>query len=264
MDGRASTRPQAPPGWRAARDPAEPLRPRMGRVERRLLIKQGRKSGDPATALRLRAVARLALGKAYEAVADELDVGRSTVIRAASRFVQGGVAALYDQRRFNGAAKVDQRFLRGLGRVLRQTPEDFGGCRPTWTRELLCAELQAQGFPRVAVCTMGRALARIGARLGSPKPIVLCPWRRDARLLRLAQIRALEARASAAEPVLYSDEVDIHLNPKIGRDWMLPAAPTPHRHARQEREVLHCGCARRSHRPTPHDGRTSQDGGAVL
>src|SRR6185312_7567813 len=23
------------------------------------------------------------------------------------------------------------------------------------------------------------------------------------------------------EPVLYSDEVDIHLNPKIGRDWML-------------------------------------------
>jgi hypothetical protein len=29
------------------------------------------------------------------------------------------------------------------------------------------------------------------------------------------------ARASAEEPVLYSDEVDIHLNPKIGRDWML-------------------------------------------
>jgi hypothetical protein len=37
----------------------------------------------------------------------------------------------------------------------------------------------------------------------------------------LAAIRRLEARASADEPVLYSDEVDIHLNPKIGRDWML-------------------------------------------
>jgi transposase len=193
----------------------------MGRVERRLLIKQGRKSGDPATALRFQAVARLALGKGYEAVADELDIGRSTVIRAAGRFLQGGGGALYDQRRFNGEAKVDERFLKGLARVLRQTPEDFGWCRPTWTRELLCAVLQAQGFPRVAVCTMGRALARIGARLGSPKPIVLCPWPRDARKLRLAEIRALEARASAAEPVLYSDEVDIHLNPKIGRDWML-------------------------------------------
>jgi transposase len=69
---------------------------------------------------------------------------------------------------------------------------------------------------------MGRVLARIGARLGLPKPVVLCPWPSDDRKRRLAEIRRLEARASAAEPVLYSDEVDIHLNPKIGRDWMLP------------------------------------------
>jgi hypothetical protein len=74
---------------------------------------------------------------------------------------------------------------------------------------------------RPAVCTMGRALARLGARLGSPKPIVLCPWPRDQRLARLAELRRLEDRATAAEPVLFEDEVDIHLNPKIGRDWML-------------------------------------------
>ena len=55
-----------------------------------------------------------------------------------------------------------------------------------------------------------------------PKPVVLCPWKRDARERRLAELRALEARASAKEPVLYADEVDVHLNPKIGRDWMLP------------------------------------------
>ena len=54
-----------------------------------------------------------------------------------------------------------------------------------------------------------------------PKPVVLCPWPRDARQRVLAEIRRLEARASADEPVLYSDEVDIHLNPKLGRDWML-------------------------------------------
>jgi hypothetical protein len=55
-----------------------------------------------------------------------------------------------------------------------------------------------------------------------PKPVVLCPWPRDKRLERLAEIRALEARATASQPVLYVDEVDIHLNPRIGRDWMLP------------------------------------------
>lgn len=37
----------------------------------------------------------------------------------------------------------------------------------------------------------------------------------------LAAVRRLEKRASEDEPVLYSDEVDIHFNPKIGRDWML-------------------------------------------
>jgi transposase len=105
--------------------------------------------------------------------------------------------------------------------LLRGSPEDFGWMRPTWTRELLCLQMQREGWPKVAVCTMGRALARLGARLGTPKPIVLCPWPRDARLQRLAAIRALEEGASAAEPVLYEDEVDIHLNPKVGRDWML-------------------------------------------
>jgi transposase len=39
----------------------------------------------------------------------------------------------------------------------------------------------------------------------------------------LAEIRTLEQRASRSEPVLYVDEVDIHLNPKVGRDWMLPS-----------------------------------------
>ncbi len=105
--------------------------------------------------------------------------------------------------------------------MLARTPEDFGWERPTWTRELLCLQMKLEGFPAVAVCTMGRALARIGARLGTPKPVVFCPWPRDQRLRVLAAIRRLEARASAKEPVLYSDEVDIHLNPKIGRDWML-------------------------------------------
>ncbi len=82
--------------------------------------------------------------------------------------------------------------------------------------------MKREGWPEVAVCTMGRVLAHLGARLGLPKPVVLCPWKRDAREARLAEIRALEAIASPTEVVLYADEVDVHLNPKIGRDWMLP------------------------------------------
>jgi hypothetical protein len=193
----------------------------MSRVDRRLLIRLGRRSGDPYTALRFQAVARLGVGRTTPQVAAELDIVTSTVVRAADRFLAEGVAGLYDRRRDNGTRKADERFDRVVVHLLGRTPEDFGWQRPTWTRELLCKQMKLEGFPPVAVCTMGRALSRIGARLGSPKPIVLCPWPRERRLRVLAEIRRLEGRASAQEPVLYSDEVDIHLNPKIGRDWML-------------------------------------------
>lgn len=195
--------------------------PRMSRVERRRLIRLGRRSNDPYTALRFQAVARLGAGKSTTHVAAELDIVTSTVVRAADRFLAEGIEGLYDQRRSNGQRKTDERFDRVLVRLLGRSPQDFGWHRPTWTRELLCQQMKLEGFALVAVCTMGRALSRIGARLGSPKPIVLCPWPRERRQRVLAAIRRLEASASAEEPVLYGDEVDIHLNPKIGRDWML-------------------------------------------
>lgn len=195
--------------------------PRMSRTQRRHLIRLGRESGEPYTALRFQAVARLGAGRSSPQVAAELDIAPSTVIGAAHRFVAEGVDGLYDRRSANGARKADDKFDRALIKLLRRSPPDFGWQRPTWTRELLCWQMQSDGFPSIAVCTMGRALSRIGARLGNAKPIVLCPWPRERKQRVLAAIRRLEARASADEPVLYADEVDIDLNPRIGRDWML-------------------------------------------
>jgi transposase len=196
--------------------------PRMSRPERRELQLLGRKSGDFATGLRFYAVAQLGLGKTSPEVAEALEIARSTVVRAAHCFTAEGVAGLYDKRHGNGRPKADDGFRRRVAQLLLRTPEHFGWRRPTWTRELLCLQMKQEAWPAVAPCTMGRALAFLGARLGMPKPTVLCPWKRDAREARLAEIRALEATASPKEPFLYGDEVDVHLNPKIGRDWMLP------------------------------------------
>ena len=226
-----------------------PQIPRMPRVERRKLIRLGRKSADPDTAMRFLTVAQLASGRSGRHVARELDIARSTVIRTAKRFIFDGVEGLYDQRRSNGETKADVMFRRRVAVLLGRSPEHFGWMRPTWTRELLCRQMEREGWPLVAVCTMGRALARLGARLGTPKPIVLCPWPRDARLQRLAEIRALEERATASEPVLYSDEVDIHLNPKIGRDWMLRG---------QQRRILTPGKNRKFYLAGALDVRTGR------
>ena len=196
--------------------------PRINRAERRQLMQIGRKASDFATVLRFYAVALLGGGKSSPTVADILCIAVSTVVRAAHAYLAEGVEGLHDKRRGNGRRKADGTFRARVTDLLRRTPEDFGWSRPTWTRELLCRQVEREGRAAVSVSTMGRALAHIGARLGTPKPVVLCPWPRDAREARLAEIRALEERASAVEPVLYSDEVDVHLNPKIGRDWMLP------------------------------------------
>ena len=194
----------------------------LPRAERRLLMRIVRKADDFATAMRFYAVALLGRGMSSPKIADILAIAVSTVVRAGHAYAAEGVAGLYDKRRSNGRPKADGAFRARVAEFLRGTPEDFGWKRPTWTRELLCLQAQREGRAVVTVSTMGRVLARLGARLGMPKPVVLCPWKRDAREARLAEIRALEERASAAEPVLYSDEVDVHLNPKIGRDWMLP------------------------------------------
>ncbi len=37
----------------------------------------------------------------------------------------------------------------------------------------------------------------------------------------MAAIHEALAKCSAENPVFYEDEVDIHLNPKIGADWQL-------------------------------------------
>ncbi len=64
--------------------------PRMSRLTRRHLISLGRRSGEPQTAVRFHIVSRLGLGRSSPQVAEEVDVARSTVVRAAHHFIAEG------------------------------------------------------------------------------------------------------------------------------------------------------------------------------
>ena len=196
--------------------------PRWRPVQRKRFIRSGQKLGDPATAFRFRIIAKLSSGLSCQAVAGALSCAPSTVSRAQSRYLSLGVEGLLDRRSGNGKLKTGERFIEVLRNVLLKTPQDFGWARTTWSRELLCLEMQRRGQPLVAACTMGRALARLGARRGAPKPFVDCPWPSCRRERRIRELRWIAANATANEPVFFCDEVDIHLNPKVGRDWMLP------------------------------------------
>ncbi|WP_228565262.1 helix-turn-helix domain-containing protein [Myxococcus sp. AB036A] len=83
------------------------------------------------------AVVGVSRGHSCSEVARALACATSTVVSAVNRYRTGRRKALLDRRAANGEAKVDERFLAILSRVLAGTPEEVGWCRPTWTRELL-------------------------------------------------------------------------------------------------------------------------------
>lgn len=67
---------------------------------------------------------------------------------------------------------------------------------------------------------MSRALALIRARRARPRPTVGCPWSNPRKSRCLRAIRRLLGRLPRGHVAVYADEVDVHLNPKIGLDWM--------------------------------------------
>jgi transposase len=170
---------------------------------------------------RLSIILHLARGQPAAKVAEALHVARSTVYRVAERYRAAGLQGLADHREDNGPDGVDESFLLQLRYVVGGTPPDFGWARPSWTRELLCATLYQRTGRRVSVATMSRCLKKIGARLGRPRPVLLCPWEKGRQQRRLRRIRRLIRHLPAREVAVYADEVDIHLNPKVGFDWML-------------------------------------------
>jgi transposase len=67
---------------------------------------------------------------------------------------------------------------------------------------------------------MSRVLKRIGARRGKPKPIVARRLSERQQRRRLKKIREVIKGLQEGDVAFYEDEVDIHLNPRIGLDWM--------------------------------------------
>ena len=153
-------------------------------------------------------------------VAEMVGCSRAHVYRVVRRFGSSTRQELFDGRRDSGRRIADQRIDVVVREIVAQSPLDFGYPRPTWTRELLSLVTEEKTAIRLSLTTMTRVLQRIGARRGRPKPTVKCPLSKRQKRRRLARIRSLIAHLPLDEGAVYEDEADIHLNPKIGLDWM--------------------------------------------
>jgi len=185
------------------------------------LLRNLRRCRDAGLRLRYLIVLNLLSGRGAYPTAAALGVHNTTVYRVAGRFRDRGEWGLLDGREDNGCTKLEERYLDILYRVVRSRPHQHGWRRPTWTRELLVETLAGRTGVRVHVATLSRALALIHARRGRPRPTVRCPWAKAVKTRRLAEIQALLGSLPREQVAVYEDEVDIHLNPKIGLDWMV-------------------------------------------
>jgi transposase len=181
-----------------------------------------RKTRDVGLRTRALIILHAAAGKGTAQIADAVSYHPSAVLKVVHRFGAESEAGLRDHREDNGYPKVDDQLRGALVALVHGSPEDYGWARPTWTQELLARQLGHETRVRVSASTVARTLADLGVRWGMARPTVECPWAPAVKGRRVRAIERLVARLPAGEEAFYEDEVDIHLNPRIGRDWMLP------------------------------------------
>ena len=156
-----------------------------------------------------------------DAIAERVGRVPATVVRVANRFLKDGEDGLEDRRKDNGVPKVDPDLLEAIVELLGTSPQDYGYMRSTWSQELLALVLYEKTRVQVSRSTVGRMLTLLNARWGRPRAIVISPMPKAQKMRRIRRIEKLIGKLPKGEVAVYVDEVDIHLNPKIGPDWML-------------------------------------------
>lgn len=221
----------------------------LGKSRNRRFRRKAREAEDAKLATRYRILLNLDDGRTVADTARALTIAESTVRRVRKRFHELGEVGLVDRREDNGERKVTDDFLGELYEVVQGSPTDYGYPRPTWTRELLVKVMKKRTGIGIHVSTMSHALARIDARRGRPKPTVRCPWSKRKKNRRLRELRHLRDKLPPDEVLVYQDEVDIHLNPKIGDDWMVRG---------QQKEVLTPGQNQKRYLAGAQDASTGE------
>jgi transposase len=159
----------------------------------------------------------LAEGRSYREIAAAA-LASPTMIRAVKKDWEAGRTARVlgiEERAFVVAywLVVIVRWL------LTKTPQDFGFFRTRWSCALLALLLWERENIRVSPETVRRGLMRMEFVWRRPRPVVGPRDKRHAAKLR--RIQRLIAALPTDETVVFQDEVDVHLNPKIGSCWMV-------------------------------------------
>jgi len=140
-----------------------------------------------------------------------------TLVRAVKRdYAAGGLDRVLGRQ--PRPVLVAQWLLLAVRWLVQFTPRDFGFFRARWSCGLLALLLWEEHGLRKSPETIRRGLHRMAFVWRRPRPVVGPRDPEHDRKVR--RIHRLLARLPADETAVFQDEVDVHLNPKIGACWM--------------------------------------------
>ena len=155
-------------------------------------------------------------GRTPSEIATFLFCSRSSVYRVVAAYKRGE-RWLAEAADGETAARMPS-LKRSLLALLKRAPTAYGWCRVRWSCQTLALQLRAQRSVAVSRETIRRWLADVGYVWKRARHIA-----RDddpERVAKLARIRSVIEGLLPTEALFFADELDIHLLPKIGYEWM--------------------------------------------
>jgi putative transposase len=163
-----------------------------------------------------------AAGRKPTMIAAVLFCSRSSVYRTVRAYHEGTLGLEHDdQGRLLPPVRTTvlvPTLRRSLVALLKAPPRAYGWCRTRWSCATLALTLQARRGLTISAETMRRWLHEIG-----------WVWKRATlvakdddphRVERLARIRFVYEQLRLGEALVFADELDIQLLPKVGYAWM--------------------------------------------
>jgi transposase len=162
----------------------------------------------------------LARQRSPTAIADWLFCSRSTVYAAAWAWQQGRRPweTTGNSTSASLPAGLTPTRQRSLLALLKNAPLVYGWCRTRWSCAALAKTLERRCGQRVSAETVRRWLHALGWVWKRSK--LVAKDNDPRRIAKLARIRLLWEGLRPRQALVFADELDIHLLPKSGYQWM--------------------------------------------
>jgi transposase len=191
---------------------------RLTSAERQDLLDQYRRSADPAVGHRAHILLLLADGHPWATIAAVLFCSTSTISRWQRRFEQDGADAVFGRPRGRRKSGVHIWAALVVRWVLTLSPTHFRFARSRWSCEAAAVVLREDFRVQVGREAVRLWLRDAGLVWRRPRPTIRP--KDSEREAKLKVLQALLKGLPADETAVFMDEVDVHLNPKVGCQWM--------------------------------------------